>query len=189
MNTQEIQEQLRDNQEVLVSHAERLGSLEKKGTIMKEAPAPDYSIDLAEIKQIVKEVAKAATPAKQAEELTLIVNSLLAKMPEKVKTIIEYRLTGATKSVLVSGACAILILIASVSLNISLWRDNDRLENSDIKLNLLRQKYPAMGLWTDSAYVHRDDSLWKKRDVDAKQQRLVRHKERHGHTGRKRKKR
>lgn len=188
MNTQEIQEQLRDNQEVLMSHAERIGSLEKKGTSMQAVPPPDYSRELAEIKQIVTEVAKAATPSKQAEELTLIVNSLLAKMPEKVKTVIEYRLTGASKPVLLSGACALLILIGSVSLNISLWRENGRLEISDRKLNLLRQAYPEKGTWTDSAYAHRDDSLWRKRDEDDDKQRSqVRQKDRREQPGRRRK--
>ncbi|QJD95720.1 hypothetical protein HH214_07460 [Mucilaginibacter robiniae] len=188
MNTQEIQEQLRDNQEVLMSHAERIGSLEKKGTGMRPVPPPDYSRDFAEIKQSLEELVKAATPAKQAEELTSIVNSLLAKMPEKIKTVIEYRLTGASKPVLLSGACALLVLIGSVSLNISLWRENGRLETGDTKLNLLRQKYPAISEWADSAYVHLDDSLWKKRDVDDDNQRSqVQQKERRGQPGRRRK--
>jgi hypothetical protein len=159
MNTQEIQEQLKDNQEITIKLEARINELEKREVSVPDTQVPDYGNQLMQIKQTIDQIALAATPVKQAEELTEIVNRIVRKLPEKIPAVIKHQIDRKSKG-LITGAVILVLTTAICSgLAFSFWRENRRLHDNDIKFRMIRQNYPDKAYWADTTFYKNPDGV------------------------------
>lgn len=184
MNTQEIQEQLQDNQEFNMKLDERLKIIEDKE--IKRPEIKDYDARFDEIKLLLKMQAEedrtaplqekihqqafAATTFKDAVERF---STLIRELPEEIR--ILYRFEDKTKGFVIGGI--ILLLFSSVSVGISfhLWSENGRLHENDIKFRIVRQIAPSAACKADTIYYRNPEGMERKtKQLEAEQQAIAR---------------
>lgn len=187
MQNQEYENRLQDNQEALTSLNERMNDMEKREKGREElrkeqqkqeqqkfeepcnpsqaafglagTKLSDYSTELHEIKKAVFKIAESATPMKQAEEFTIIVQRVLDKLPKTIGTVTLHRFDTKAKA-WIAGAFTVLLLVAVLSgITFVQWRENGKLRANDVKFRLMRQFYPMAAFWADTAYRHRPEKM------------------------------
>ena len=135
MNTQEIQEQLQDNQEFNMKLDERLKIIENKE--IKCPEIKDYDARFDEIKLLLKMQAEEDRTAPLQEKIhqqafaTMTFkdaverfSTLIRDLPEEIKVRILHRFEDKSKGFVIGGI--VLLLFSSVSVGVSLYLWNEK---------------------------------------------------------------
>lgn len=176
MNEQELQITLKDLQEVLVSMDKRLQKIEKQ-----QSEAKDYSAELTEISKklgskITEEtlVGMKASILKHAKATDNLVTALeeqkkaISEMPQRIRVNMEHRITGRQRPYIIAGAVLVFVSVFSLFASFHLWRSNSALNDSDIKIRMVRLFYPDVSLDIDSIYNSNPKKLklWVKQEEE-----------------------
>src|SRR5690606_17270693 len=150
MNEQELQNILKDTQEALVQVGKRLKKMEED-----KPQSKDYSAELAEISKkldskITEEtlVGMKASILKHAKATDSLVTALeeqkkaISEMPNRIKINVEHRLTGRQRPYIITGIVLVLVSVLSLFVSFQFWRSNSALNDSDIKIRMVRLIYP-----------------------------------------------
>lgn len=175
MKPEEIMERMDDTESVLIQQGKRIRELEKKEVVLPEIHIPDYKQEFEELKAHISETLK--QPGKPAlEEVKAHINEALTQ-PGSIGSLAETigrleRLDGLIKQLpeivipfkhhhhfenkskgLVFGGIALLLLVSITSgLCYSLFQENRRLHDNDVKFRMVRQRYPMAVQWADSTF-------------------------------------
>ncbi|WP_185218655.1 hypothetical protein [Sphingobacterium mizutaii] len=176
MNEQELQNILKDTQEALVQVGKRLQKMEDN-----KPESKDYSTELAEINKkldskITEEtlVGMKASILKHAKATDNLVTALeeqkkaISEMPQRIKVKVEHRLAGRQQPYIITGAVVMLVSVFSLFASFQLWRSNSALNDSDIKIRMVRLFYPDVSLDIDSIYNSNPEKLkiWVKQEEE-----------------------
>jgi hypothetical protein len=175
MKSEEIQERMDDTESVLAQQGKRIIELEKKEIKFPEIHIPDYSKEFEELKSHITRVLKQSDKS-ELEELKAHISEVL-KQPDSIGFIAETigrleRLDGLAKQLpelvipvrhhhhfenkskwwLTAGIVLLLITSIASELCYSLYRENHRLHDNDVKFRMIRQRYPIATRWADSTF-------------------------------------
>src|SRR5690606_6699577 len=176
MNVQELQTTVKDQQEIVVLMDKRVQQLEKQ-----QSETKDYSEELAEINKkldskITEEtlVCMKASILKHAKATDSLVTALeeqkkaISEMPQRIKVNVEHRLTGRQRPYIITGAVLVLVSVLSLFASFQLWRSNSALNDSNIKIRMVKLIYPPVSLDIDSIYNSNPEKLksWVKQEEE-----------------------
>lgn len=179
MNEQELQNILKDTQEALVQVGKRLQKMEED-----KPQSKDYLAELADIgkkldSKITDEtlVGMKASILKHAKATDSLVTALeeqkkaISEMPNRIKVNVEHRITGRQRPYIITGAILALVSVFSLFASVQLWRSNSALNDSDIKIRMVRLFHPSISLDIDSIYNSNPEKLeiW----VEQEEQKLL----------------
>src|SRR5690606_38588648 len=93
---------------------------------------------------------------------------LISEMPQRTKMTIEHRLTGRQRPYIITGAVLVLVSVFSLFASFQLWRSSSALNDSDIKIRMLRLFHPPISLDIDSIYNSNPKTLkiWVKQEEE-----------------------
>lgn len=181
MNTQEIQEQLQDNQEFNMKLDERLKTIEDKKINFPEVK--DYDAHFDDIKLLLKKQAEedktlplqekihqqafATTAFKDAVDRFSV---LIRALPEEIKVRTLHRFEDKTKGFVIGGVVLLLFSSASVGISIHLWSENGRMHENDIKFRMVRQIEPNVAYKVNTLFHRNPVEMEKKtKQLEAEQ--------------------
>ena len=154
----------------------RVQQLEKQ-----QSETKDYSEELAEINKkldskITEEtlVGMKASILKHAKATDSLVTALeeqkkaISEMPQRIKVNVEHRLTGRQRPYIITGAVLVLVSVLSLFASFQLWRSNSALNDSNIKIRMVKLIYPPVSLDIDSIYNSNPEKLksWVKQEEE-----------------------
>src|SRR5690606_21923199 len=92
----------------------------------------------------------------------------ISEMPQRIKVNVEYRITGRQQPYIITGAILVLVSVLSLFASFQLWRSNSALNDSDIKIRMVRLLYPQVSMDIDTAYRERPKELkiWVKKEEE-----------------------
>lgn len=174
-------EKMDETHEVLILLAKRIDELAKKEVVLPEIHIPDYSRELEELKSLVtralKQPGKAALEeirtdiasiAKESKALGSIgfltkalversehLETLVKQLPKTVTQTQHHHHLGNGSKWMLAGLF-VLSMVTSIicGFGYSLYRENARLHNNDVKLRMIRQRYPTAVQWADTTFYH-----------------------------------
>lgn len=185
MNTQEIQEQLQDNQELTIKLGERLISAEE--TITKLMEVKDYTGQLDELKKLVIKNAEqdktAPIPQEMSQQIIATENLMLTikasikrqetifkDFPKKIEVKLLHRFEDKTKGFIICGLTLFTISAALTGICLHLWSDNGKMRDNDVKFRMVRQMAPSVAHRTDTLYNSDPEGMEKKtKQLEAQQ--------------------
>jgi len=185
MNTQEIQEQLQDNQELTIKLGERLTSAEE--SITKLIEVKDYTGQLDELKKLVIKNAEQhkSAPIQQeisqqviaTENLMLTIEASIKRQeiifkdfPQKVEIKLLHRFEDKTKGFVIGGLVLFALSAVSTGICFYLWNDNGKMRDNDIKFRMVRQMSPTVANRADTLYYSDPEGMEKKtKQLEAQQ--------------------
>lgn len=161
MIPEELEERLTDAERVLALHGKRLEKLEQRSDPAparpeqqnegQTNPAPDFSGQFEELKKLLKRHDLSV----QALQIYAQISSFrdtIAKLPKVLPVRHHHHFEGRSRSFLIAGAVLLLVTAISAGICLSLYRENRKLQESDIKLRMIRQTYPKAVIGADSVY-------------------------------------
>lgn len=153
MKTEELEERLLDVERVLALQSKRLEKLEKGTTPTppQVAQAPDCSSQFEELKALFKRH-DLNVQALQIYALIASLQEKITKLPKVLPVRHHHHFEERSKGFVIGGIVCLLTVAISVSLCFSLYRENSRLQENDFKYSMIRQAYPNIIHWADSAY-------------------------------------
>lgn len=167
MNEQELQTAVKDQQEIMVLMDKRVQQIEKQHSETK-----DYSAELASIngklEHIVNDetlVGLKASILKHVEASSHFVTAvdeqkkLISEMPQKTKMTIEHRITGRQRPYIITGAVLLLVSMVSLFASFQLCWEHSALQDSGVKMRMVRLFYPQVSLDIDSVYNNNPKQL------------------------------
>lgn len=176
MNEQELLVILKDTQEILVQVDKRLQKMEENKPEIK-----DYSAELADIGKRLESniqdetlVGMKASILKHAKATDSLVTALeeqkkaISEMPQRIKVDVEHRITGRQRPYIITGTILLLVSVLSLFASFQLWRSNSALNDSDIKIRMVRLFYPQVSLDIDLAYSNspKELKIWVKQEEE-----------------------
>jgi hypothetical protein len=185
MNTQEIQEQLQDNQELTIKLGERLTCAEEK--LAKLMDIKDYSGQLDELKELIIKIAEQDKTAPIQEEirqqaiatqnlmLTIEASvkrqeSLFRNFPKEIQVKLMHRFEDKTKGFVIGGIVLLILSAALTGICLNLWSDNGRMKDNDIMFRMVRQIAPSVAYRADTLYYLDPKGMEKKtKQLEAQQ--------------------
>ncbi|AMP97885.1 hypothetical protein AY601_0946 [Pedobacter cryoconitis] len=185
MNTQEIQEQLQDNQELTIKLGERMSSAEE--ILAKLMYVKDYSGQLDELKELIIKNAEQDKTAPIQEEISqqiiatqkLMLSSeasikkqevLFKNFPKEMRVKLLHRFEDKTKGFMIGGLVLFALSAVSIGLCVYLWNDNGRMKDNDIKFRIVRQMVPNIAYKADTLYYRDPKGIEKKtKQLEAQQ--------------------
>lgn len=185
MNTQEIQEQLQDNQELTIKLGERITSAEK--ILAKLMDVKDHSGQLDELKELIIKIAEQDKTAPLQEEISqqviamqnLILSSeasikkqetLFRNFPKEMQVKILHRFEDKTKGFIISGLVILALVALLTGTCFYLWSDNGKIKGNDIKFRMVRQIAPKVAYQADTLYYRDPEGMEKKtKQLEAQQ--------------------
>lgn len=143
MNTQEIQEQLRDNQEATVGIEERVTQLENK-------EIRDYDVQFDELKKLIQkqsEQEKTQPVWKKLKDQAPAMISLVAavskliqsqeymvrEFPKELKVKVLHRFEDKAKGFIISGMVMLIVTAITTGISFHLWSENGQMKENDVK--------------------------------------------------------
>lgn len=155
---------------------ERVQQLEKQ-----QSETKDYSAELADIGKRLESniqdetlVGMKASILKHAKATDSLVTALeeqkkaISEMPQRIKVDVEHRITGRQRPYIITGAILLLVSVPSLFASFQLWRSNSALNDSDIKIRMVRLFYPQVSLDIDLAYSNspKELKIWVKQEEE-----------------------
>ena len=186
MKPEELMEKMDETQGVLILLSKRIEELAKKEVVPPHIP--DYSQAFEELKSQLTDALKQPDQSALEEVKTDMAKTLtrLGSIGFLVKEMVSQmeRLEGRVKQLpktvtevkhhhhfenrskwWLTGGIVLLLLISIVSgLYYSLYRENRRLHDNDVKFRMVRQNLPIATRWIDSAFYH--DPQGAERDIE-----------------------
>ncbi|MDO6389561.1 hypothetical protein Q4E40_05450 [Pontibacter sp. BT731] len=153
MKTEELEERILDVERVLALQDKRLEKLEE-GTVpnpTRIAQAPDCNSQFEELKALLKRH-DLSVQALQIYALIASLQEKITKLPKVLPVRHHHYFEDRSRGFVIGGIVCLLTVAISVGLSFSLYRENSRLEESDIKYRMVRQAYPDAVHWADSAF-------------------------------------
>ncbi len=185
MNTQEIQEQLQDNQELTIKLGERMSGAEK--ILAKLMEVKDYSGQLDELKEMVTKIAEQDKTAPIQEEISqqviatqnLMLSSeasikkqetLFRNFPKEMQVKLLHRFEDKTKGFIIGGIILLILSAVTTGICIHLWSDNGKMKDNDVKFRMVRQMAPSIAYRADTLYYRDPEGMEKKtKQLEAQQ--------------------
>jgi len=185
MNTQEIQEQLQDNQELTIKLGERMTSAEE--ILAKIMDVKDYSEQLEELKELIIKIAEQDKTAPLQEEISQQViatqnlmltseasikkqETLFKNFPKEMQVKLIHRFEDKTKGFIIGGIVLLILSAALMGICLNLWSDNGNMEDNDIKFRMVRQIAPSVAYRVDTLYYSDPKGMEKKtKQLEAQQ--------------------
>jgi hypothetical protein len=185
MNTQEIQEQLQDNQELTIKLGERMTSAEE--ILAKLMDIKDYSGQFDELKELIIKIAEQDKTAPLKEEISqqviatqnLMLSSeasikkqetLFRNFPKEMQVKILHRFEDKTKGFIIGGLVLFALSAILTGICFFLWRDNGKMRDNDVKFRMVRQIAPDIACRADTLYHSDPEGMEKKtKKLEAKQ--------------------
>ncbi|MBB5647651.1 hypothetical protein [Pedobacter cryoconitis] len=185
MNTQEIQEQLQDNQELTIKLGERMRSAEE--ILAKLMDVKDYSGQLDELKELIIKNAEQDKTVPIQEEISQQViatqnliltiedsmkrqESLFRNFPKEIQVKLLHRFEDKTKGFVIGGLVLFTVSAILTGICLYLWNDNGRMKDNDVKFRMVRQMYPIAAYTVDSVYYPDPEGMEKKtKQLEAQQ--------------------
>lgn len=93
---------------------------------------------------------------------------LISEMPRRIKFQIEHRFTDRQRPYIITGIILLFVSVFSLFASMQLWRANSALQDSDIKIRMVRLLYPQVSLDIDSIYNNNPKELkvWVKQEEE-----------------------
>lgn len=185
MNTQEIQEQLQDNQELTIKLGERMNSVED--ILAKLMDVKDYSVQLDELKELITKIAEKENTAPLHKEITqqiiatqnLLLTSeanikkqemLFRNFPKEMQVKLIHHFEDKTKGFIIGGIILLILSAAMTGICLYLWSDNEKMKDNDVKFRIIRQIAPSVAYKADTLYYPDPKSMEKKtKQLEAQQ--------------------
>ncbi|MDX5423445.1 MAG: hypothetical protein LPK07_03965 [Hymenobacteraceae bacterium] len=171
MKTEELEERLLDVERVLVLQGKRLEKLEQQtvSTPAQVARTPDYSTQLEELKALVQRHDLGA----QALQIYAQINSFretISKLPKVLPVRHHHHFEDRSRGFILAGVMLLLITAITAGWCYSLYQENSRLQESEVRFRLIRQVYPEAARWADSTHTlnPEESAAWLKQQ-EAKQ--------------------
>ncbi|ARS37571.1 hypothetical protein [Pontibacter actiniarum] len=163
MNSEELEERLSDAERVLALHGKRLEKLEGREPLTPTQPTPalDYTAQLEEVKMFIKQHDLGV----QALQIYAQISSFretITKLPKVLPVRHYHHFEDRSRGFVIGGIVLLLTAAVFVGLCLSLYRENSRLRESDVKYRMIRQAYPGAGNWADSTFQQnpKDAKIW-----------------------------
>jgi hypothetical protein len=167
MNTQEIQEQLQDNQELTIKLGERLSSAEE--ILAKLMDIKDYSGQLDELKELIIKIAEQGKTAPIQEEISQQViatqnlmltseasikeqETLFRNFSKEMQVKLIHRFEDKTKGFIIGGLVLFALSAVLTGICFYLWSDNEKMKDNDIKFRMVQQIAPDVAYRADTLY-------------------------------------
>ena len=174
MNTQEIQEQLQDNQEATLRIEERVTQLENKE--IKFPEIKDYDRKLDELKTLIgkqgeqdKTLPLRETIKEQAGEIARLVSTtreliqshdnIVQELPKEIRTTVLHRFEDKTKGFIIGGIVLLIVAALSTGIALHLWSENGRMRENDVKFRMVRQTNPDVAYTIDTLYYRNPEEM------------------------------
>jgi len=170
MTPQELEERVADTERVLALHGKRLEKLEERGEPAPAKPAqenegqaphaPDFSAQFEELKKLLRRQ-DLSVQALQVHALISSFRDTISKLPKVLPVRHHHHLGDGAKGLVTGGVVLLVATAVSAGLSFGLYRENGRLRDSDLKLRMIRQIYPAAAAWADSTYARSPEEALK----------------------------
>jgi len=177
MNTQEIQEQLQDNQELTIKLGERVTSAEENLTKLMDVK--EIIEQLAELKELIIKNTEQNKTAPLQEEISQQViatqnlmltseasmkkqETLFKNFPKEMQVKIHHRFEDKTKGFIIGGLFILALLALLTGACFYLWSDNGKMKDNDIKFRMVRQIAPKVAYQADTLYYRDPEGMEKK---------------------------
>lgn len=185
MNTQEIQEQLQDNQELTIKLEERMTSAEE--ILAKLMDIKDYSGQLDELKELIIKIEEQDKTAPLQEEISqqviatqnLMLSSeasikkqeiLFRNFPKEMQVKLIHRFEDKTKGFIIGGVILFALSAVLTGICFYLWSDNGQMKDNDIKFRMVRQIAPKVAYQADTLYYPNPEVMENKtKQLEAQQ--------------------
>lgn len=185
MNTNEIQDQLQDNQELTIKLGERMTSAEEKLTKLIEVK--DYSGQLDELKELIIKIAehdKTAPIRHEVGQQVMAIENLMLTIKASIKqqeTIFKdfpkqmevrqlHRFEDKTKGFVIGGLVLFALSAVSTGICFYLWNDNGKMRDNDVKFRMVRQMSPTVANRAGTLYYSDPEGMEKKtKQLEAQQ--------------------
>ncbi|MBE9460588.1 hypothetical protein ACFP1I_21870 [Dyadobacter subterraneus] len=143
-----IEEQLEGIEEILSVLIKKTSAIE--GLIQRSDQVPDATNNdmIAEIKS---HVLKLPTANVLLGTLTAIQKNIQF-IPRETKVENYHHFDLKSKGFIISAAILLIVSTLCIGMAVSSFRENSRLQASDLKYRMIRQVYPGIGAWADSTY-------------------------------------
>ena len=173
MNTEELEERLADTERVLALHGKRLEKLEEQ----RKAPAlpkavqetPDYAAKFEELRALIKRH-DLGMQALQIYAQIASFRDTITKLPKVLPVRHHHHFEDRSQGFVIGGIVCLLAAAISVGLCLSLYRENSRLRENDIKYRMIREAYPDAGRWVDSVYyLNPEEAEGRVRQLESKE--------------------
>ncbi|RYY25143.1 MAG: hypothetical protein EOP41_05385 [Sphingobacteriaceae bacterium] len=178
MKPEELMEKMDETHEVLILLGKRIDELAKKEVVRPEIRIPDYSRELEELKSLVTRTPRQSGKS-ALEEMKIYIlevmnklgsvdfrtkgmterfehlDSLIGQLPKTVTQTQHHHHLGNGSKWMLAGLF-VLSMVTSIicGFGYSLYRENARLHDNDVKLRMIRQRYPTAVQWADTTFYH-----------------------------------
>ena len=179
MTPQELEERVADTERVLALYGKRLEKLEQRNnpaparpeqeTAKQAMPAPDIPGQLEELKALIRR----HDFSLQALQIYAQISSFrdtITKLPKVLPVRHHHHLEDKARGFILGGVMLLLITAITAGWCYSLYRENSRLQESEVRFRLVRQAYPEAARWADSTYTLNPEeaTAWVK-ELESKQ--------------------
>ncbi|MDX5438722.1 MAG: hypothetical protein LPK03_16095 [Pontibacter sp.] len=171
MNTEELEERLADAERVLALHGKRLEKLEERETPAPPqfAEAPDYGAQFEELKALINRHDLSAQTLQIYAQIASF-RDTITKLPKVLPVRHHHHFEDRSRVFVIGGIICLLTVAISVGLCLSLYRENSRLRDSDVKYRMIRQGYPDAGRRVDSIYhLNPEEAEGRVRQLESKE--------------------
>ena len=180
MKPEEIEERLADAENVLALHGKRIANIEERETKLEEREinqpeikVPDYSRHFEELKTLLKEHSLAYSSLQIYAQITSF-QKTISQLPKVLPVEHHHYFTDKSKVFLIGGIGLLLISALMVGLCFSLYLENSRMKENDIKFRMIRQSIPETARWADTTYRRNPGEVEQKlRKLEAESGRLL----------------
>lgn len=153
MNTEELEVRLADAERILALHGKWLEKLEREepATPQIAKAAPDYGAQFEELKALIQ-LQDLGVQALQIYAQIASFRETITKLPRVLPVRHHHHFEDRSRGFVIGGIVLLLTAAVSVGLCFSLYRENSRFKENDIKYKMIRKAYPHAVLWADSTY-------------------------------------
>lgn len=154
MKTEELEERLLDVEHVLALHGRRLEKLEEgtAPTPPPAAPVPDCSSRFEELKTLLKRHDLSAQALQIYAQIASF-RDTISRLPKVLPVRHHHHFEDRSRGFVIGGIVCLLVTAISAGLCLSLYRENSRLRESEVRYRMIRQVFPDAAAWADSTYA------------------------------------
>lgn len=155
MKVEELEERLLDVERVLALQGKRLEKLEEQEILTppQAAQAPDCSSQFEELKALLRRHDLSAQALQIYAQITSF-RETISKLPKVLPVRHHHHFEDKSRGFVLGGIVCLLTAAISAGLCFSLFRENSILQGNNMKYRMIRQAYPEIVHWADSAYIN-----------------------------------